>query len=186
MEFIALDTETGGLNAAECALLSIGAVPSWDAPPFLCYILPQGRLDPRAVEVNGYSPELWAKRGAVPLKLALWEFQRWLFGVRDRRYEIAAHNAGFDLMFMMAAEARTGINLDLPKIWHCTKILMKEAQEAGLYQGPTSHHLNDLGEVSGFWKGELRFEAHDALQDARCCMHGLLWLRSLTERRVAA
>ena len=61
-DFIALDTETGGLDAAECALLSIAAVPSWDAPPFSIHILPVGRIDSKAAEVNGYTPEGWQKK----------------------------------------------------------------------------------------------------------------------------
>jgi DNA polymerase III epsilon subunit-like protein len=131
-DFVAFDTETGGLNSAECALLSIAAVPSWDAPPFSVHILPAGRIDPKAAEVNGYTPELWAARGAMTPKNALFEFQRWLFEVRgDRRFDMAAHNAGFDLLFILAAQARTGVDLELPGVWHCTKILMQEKREGG-------------------------------------------------------
>lgn len=184
-DFIALDTETGGLDAAECALLSIAAVPSWDAPPFNIHVLPVGRIDAKAAEVNGYTPELWAKRGAVPPKVAMLELQRWLFEVlNDRRCDMAAHNAGFDLLFMSAVQARTGIDLALPGIWHCTKILMQEKREAGYGYWPKGCKLDDLGLVSGFWKMEPRSTAHDALQDARCCKHGLLWLRGLaTEKK---
>jgi DNA polymerase III epsilon subunit-like protein len=182
-DFISLDTETGGLDSAECALLSIAAVPSWDAPPFSVHILPVGRIDAVAAEVNGYTPELWAKKGAVPPKVAMLEFQRWLFEVRnDRRCDMAAHNAGFDLLFMSAVQARTGIDLSLPGIWHCTKILMQEKKEAG-YVMPKGCKLDDLGQVSGFWKQEERCKQHDALQDARCCRHGLLWLRALGKKK---
>ena len=119
-DFIALDTETGGLDAAECALLSIAAVPSWDAPPFSIHILPVGRIDSKAAEVNGYTPEGWQKKGAVPLKVAMLEMQRWLVDVRQGKlFEMAAHNAGFDVLFMLAAQARAGMDLELPGIWHC-------------------------------------------------------------------
>lgn len=186
-DFIALDTETGGLDSTECALLSIAAAPSWEAPPFHCYILPVGRLEKKALEVNGYTPELWAAHGAVTPKTALFEFQRWLAPHRHARFEMAAHNAGFDLLFIDAIQARTGIDLELPKIWHCTKTKMKDAEEAGLYV-PTvgrenKHHLDDLGRESGYWFDvEPRSTEHDALQDARCCKHGLLWLRSLQKK----
>ena len=184
-DFIAIDTETGGLDSTECALLSIAAVPSWDAPPFHVYILPVGRLEKKALEVNGYTPELWAARGALPEKHALWELQRWEHGI-GRRYQMAAHNAGFDLLFMEAVQARTGIYLDLPKIWHCTKTKMKDAEEAGLYvptQGREGkHHLDDLGRESGYWQIDPRNAEHDALQDARCCTHGLYWIRSLQKK----
>lgn len=186
-DFIAIDTETGGLDSTECALLSIAAVPSWDAPPFHVYIWPHGRMEKKAMEVNGYTQELWDERGALPLKQALWEFQRWLFPIlHERRFEMAAHNAGFDLLFMDAAQARTGIILDLPKIWHCTKIKMADAEESGLYV-PTpgrerKHHLDDLGRESGYWDIDPRNSEHDALQDAKCCKHGLLWIKSLQKK----
>lgn len=197
-DFVAFDTETGGLNSAECALLSIAAVPSWDAPPLSIHILPVGRIDPKAAEVNGYSAEEWARRGAVTPKVALLEFLRWLdltsverakeLGVPRLRFDMAAHNAGFDLLFILAAQARTGVELLLPGVWHCTKIKMEEGRREGLIVEPEiahpenekpGNHLNDLGRLSGFWELEPRSQAHDALQDARCCVHGLKWLRGL-------
>lgn len=185
-DFIALDTETGGLNAAECALLSIAAVPSWDAPPFSVCIFPVGRIDAKAAEVNGYTEALWHERGAVTPKNAMFAFQRWLFEIRgNRRFDMAAHNAGFDLLFMAAIQQRTGIDLELPGIWHCTKILMQEHRENGHGYWPKSCKLDDLGLVTGFWKKEPRSTAHDALQDARCCAHGLQWLRNLSEKKEA-
>lgn len=182
-DFIGLDTETGGLNAAECALLSIAAVPSWGGEPFSICVLPEGRIDAKAAEVNGYTPEEWVRRGAVTLKQGLWELQRWLFLMGDRRFEMAAHNAGFDLLFMQAAQGRTGIDLELPKVWHCTKTGMQEARWDGLITNEfvPSNHLNDLGRLSGFWELEPRSQAHEALQDARCCVHGLKWLRGLRD-----
>lgn len=183
-DFIALDTETGGLDSAECALLSIAAVPSWDAPPFSIHILPVGLIESKAAEVNGYTPELWAQKNAVTPKHALIEFQRWLFEVRgDRRFDMAAHNAGFDLLFMSAVQERTGIDLDLPGIWHCTKQKMQKMRGNGFGYWPQGCRLDDLGLVTGFWKQEPRSKEHDALQDARCCKHGLLWLRDAEKEK---
>lgn len=179
-DFIAFDTETGGLDSATCALLSIAAVPSWDAPAFHIHVLPVGRVEKKAAEVNGYTPELWEQRNAVTPKHALFELRRWLCEVTaHRRYDLAAHNAGFDALFLLAAQARTGIDLELPGIWHCTKIQMQGAEDRGLFVGNGKHHLDNLGQFSGFWNMEPRSAAHDALQDARCCKHGLLWLRNL-------
>lgn len=192
-DFIGFDTETGGLNAAECALLSIAAVPSWGAKPFSILIYPEGRIDPKAAEVNGYTPELWEARGAMPLKTAMLGFGYWLYelcmareaevGSTTWRYDMAAHNAGFDLLFILAAQARTGVDLELPGVWHCTKVGMQEARWNGLIpEEEKDNHLNDLGRLSGFWDLEPRAEAHDALQDARCCVHGLKWLRGLKKK----
>lgn len=192
-DFIGFDTETGGLNAGECALLSMAAVPSWGAKPFSIHVLPVGRIDPKAAEVNGYTPELWEARGAVPLKTAMLELLRWLYELRMTReaelhthfwrFDMAAHHAGFDVLFMLAAEERTGVRLDLPGVWHCTKIGMQEARWNGLIpEEEKDNHLDDLGRLSGFWDLEPRTEEHDALQDARCCVHGLKWLRGLKKK----
>lgn len=179
--FIALDTETGGLDSAECALLSIAAVPSWDAPPFNIYVLPVGLIEAKAAEVNGYTPELWEQKNAVPPKSALFELQLWLEARRleHKRFDMAAHNAGFDSLFMSAVQQRTGVDLELPGIWHCTKIKMQRMRENGFGYWPRGCRLDDLGLVTGFWKQETRSKEHGALQDARCCKHGLLWLRNL-------
>jgi DNA polymerase III epsilon subunit-like protein len=175
--FIALDTETGGLDSTECALLSIAAVPSWDAPSFQVLIMPEGRVEARAAEVNGYTPELWKKAGAVSLKVALLELRRWVFQYsRASGYDLAAHNAGFDALFLLAAQARTGIELELPGIWHCTQIQLKALREDGVLP-PGSNHLDDLGALSGFWEISPRAARHDALQDAECVRHGLRWIR---------
>ncbi len=175
--FIALDTETGGLDASTCALLSIAAVPSWEAPPFSIHILPVGRITAKAAAVNGYTPEEWARRGAVPLKVAAFEFQRWLFSLDSRRFDLAAHNAGFDALFILAFQQRTGVDLGLPGIWHCTKIKLQDLRADGILP-PGYNHLDDLGQRTGFWDLEPRATHHDALQDARCVQHALPWLRA--------
>lgn len=176
--FIALDTETGGLDSADCALLSIAAVPSWDAPAFQIYVLPVGRITAKAAEVNGYTPEKWAAFGAVPPKIAALEMQRWLYSIDHPEwgFDMAAHNAGFDSLFMYALRQRTGIYIEIPGVWHCTKIKLQELRDDGILPAG-GNHLDDLGEISGYWQTDPRSTAHDALQDARCCRHGLLWLR---------
>jgi DNA polymerase III epsilon subunit-like protein len=115
----------------------------------------------------------------VPEKVAAWEFRRWLDlnGKGWQRRELAAHNAGFDALFVLALEHRTGIDLELPKLWHCTKLKMQRLRELGVLPAKGGNRLDDLGELSGFWDLEPRAKEHDALQDARACRHGLLWLR---------
>ena len=182
--FIALDCETGGLNSAEDALLSIAAVPSWAAAPFEIYLIPVGRITAKAVETNGYTPEFWASLGAVTPKVAALELQRWLYNLEPPGggYDMAAHNAGFDSLFISALRERTGIDIEIPGIWHCTKIKLQELREEGILP-PGSNHLDDLGNLSGYWKTDPRGTTHEALQDARCCRHGLHWLRSLSGQK---
>jgi DNA polymerase III epsilon subunit-like protein len=176
-DFIVIDTETGGLDATECALLSVAAVPSWEAPPFVGYLLPVGRVEPYAAKVNGYTPENWQKKGARAPELVLTDLVLWLLNIGEgRQFDMAAHNAGFDALFMLAAQERSGISLGLPGIWHCTKIKLQALRENGTLP-PGRNRLDDLGELSGYWKAHPRSKAHDALEDARCCAHGLRWLR---------
>lgn len=184
-KFIAWDLETGGLNHRRCAPLSLAAVPSWDAPPLSVHILPEGDVDARAAQVNGYTPQLWRERGAVTLKQAMYQTQHWLsetllmLPLSERRMPVmAAHNAGFDSLFLSEAQATTGIMLWSALHWECTQRRLQDARDFGLLP-PGSNHLDDLGHLSGFWDREKRNAAHDALQDARCCGHGLRWLATL-------
>jgi DNA polymerase III epsilon subunit-like protein len=180
--FIAIDTETGGLDASECALLSIAAMPSWDAEPFHIRLMPVGRVEKKAAAVNGYTPEKWAALGELPPKFAAFEFQRWLAGLERRRFTLAAHNAGFDALFMLAWQHRTGVDFALPGIWQCTKIKLEGLRSDGLLP-PGSNNLDTLGTLTGFWDLHPRTLEHDALQDARCVAHSLPWL---LEKRNAA
>jgi DNA polymerase III epsilon subunit-like protein len=106
---------------------------------------------------------------------------QWLWAYMNRVvwgsgcWEIVAHNAGFDALFFMNAAARTGMP-SWVMTWGCTKIKMQVLRERGVLPAEGSNSLNELGKLSGFWNMEKRAAAHDALQDARCCKHGMLWL----------
>ncbi|NBV89298.1 MAG: 3'-5' exonuclease, partial [Betaproteobacteria bacterium] len=104
---IAVDTETGGFESQveTHALLSIAAVASWGCPPFYVKIQPDGLIDPGAAAKNGYTPERWAD--ALPVKVALLEFQRWLHesGAKEKGAVPLAHNAGFDRTWLRHREA---------------------------------------------------------------------------------
>lgn len=181
MNYLAIDTETGGLDASACALLSIAAIPSWDAPPFSAYIDPVGRIDAKAAEVNGYTPENWKKKGAAPLKTTAFLFLHWLhLHGKGQRFELVAHNAGFDALFVLAFQHLTGVDFQLPGLWHCTKIQLQELRDDGTLPAG-SNSLNALGTLSGYWDTDPRTSEHDALQDARCALHGFAWLREKRE-----
>jgi DNA polymerase III epsilon subunit-like protein len=186
-DFIAVDVETGGLDAAECAVLSIAAVASWEGvPPFQVFVLPgEGlRVDPEAARVNGYSEDAWKKRGAVSEEEAVKWWRAWLLRVRAMRPGVvfAAHNAGFDALFMLALAGRTKGGLGLERAWVCTRGMLEAARGRG-WLPAGRNRLDDLGEVCGFWRGEARVKEHDALQDARCCRAGLLFLRELAAKK---
>ncbi|HQR49142.1 MAG TPA: ribonuclease T [Steroidobacteraceae bacterium] len=119
---IALDVETGGFNAGTDALLEIAAVviemtPFGElrpGPNFRYHVQPfQGsRIDPASLAVNGIDPH-HPLRPALPEKEALTQlFREIRKAVRDTgctRAILVGHNAAFDLGFVNAAVARTGI-----------------------------------------------------------------------------
>lgn len=119
---VVVDVETGGFNAATDALLELaavfiqidpdgrvrrGATHSWHVQPF-----EGSRMDPASLEVTGIDPH-HPLRPAIPERDAL---QRLFREVRQalrvhlcRRAILVGHNAAFDLAFLNAAVARTGL-----------------------------------------------------------------------------
>lgn len=119
---VVVDVETGGFNAATDALLEIAAVMVNISPDgsltrgtthnFHVQPFAGSRLEPAALAVNGIDPD-HPLRPALPEKEAL---QRIFREVRTalrtqgcRRAILVGHNAAFDLGFLNAAVARTGI-----------------------------------------------------------------------------
>src|SRR5690606_23450431 len=119
---VVVDVETGGFQAGTDALLEIAAVIVEIAPDgrvrrgashaFHVKPFEGARLDPASLEVNGIDP--WH-----PLRPAIDEadaLQRLFREIRTairahgcRRAILVGHNAAFDLGFLNAAVARTGI-----------------------------------------------------------------------------
>jgi hypothetical protein len=110
MDYIALiiDLETGSFTPKDGALIEIGYAylrPDLEVEHLdSIYILPQpGKVVSKgAADVNGYTPELWEERGAVPLEQAVATLtQRW-HAVCPRPLRFAGSNCGFDIRFMEA------------------------------------------------------------------------------------
>ena len=59
------------------------------------------------------------------------------------------------------------------------------AQDRGAVDASVPASLDSLGAISGFWETEPRTAAHDALQDARCALHGYLYLIDLATLQTA-
>jgi ribonuclease T len=169
---VVVDVETGGFNARTDALLEIGAVMlRMDNKGFLAidkilstHVQPfdGANLDPASLKINGINP--WHPlRIALPEKDALEylfkEIRKILKVNKCKRAILVGHNACFDLNFLNAAVARTGIkrnpfhpfsNLDtvtLGAVVYGQTVLSRAVQAA------------DLG-----WEEEA---AHSARYDAR-------------------
>ncbi len=181
MNLIAIDTETGGTRSGRHALLSIGAVVSWDTinTTFLRHLLPADgyTIEPEAARINGYTPELWSQRGAIPLDHAMSDLSHFLADAfRDRpQARLLAHNAGFDRAFLDEASVICGILLPIRHAWRCSMDKLGTLMDRGLIPEGKAK-LDRLGELSGQWDPGQRQPVHDALHDALACLRGYQWL----------
>lgn len=179
MQFIATDTETGGVYPAIHALLSIGACCSWSPDTFLGYITPESQpgktVCAEAAAKNGYTPEKWAALGAQSLAEVFPQFLAWIKARKAERpaAKIVCHNLAFDRSFFSEAERVTGYEIPHRHDWRCSQVKFGELMDAGLIEHGSSA-LDRLIELSG-WTG-LRLDEHDALQDAQATLHGYTWL----------
>ncbi len=119
---VVVDCETGGFNCATDALLEIaGVILSLDPDGnmrrsetwrFHVQPFPGGRMDPASLAVNGIDPH-HPLRPALPERDALGRlFKEVRTALKDSgctRAILVGHNAAFDLGFLNAAVARTGI-----------------------------------------------------------------------------
>ena len=119
---VVVDVETGGFNAATDALLEIAAVIiGMDDSGMLVpeevrstHVIPfeNSILDPKSLEVNGIDPyhPLRAARNESDALGFIFKPIREAVNERDcNRAILVGHNAFFDLSFLNAAVARTGI-----------------------------------------------------------------------------
>ncbi|TVO74884.1 ribonuclease T [Sedimenticola selenatireducens] len=119
---VVVDVETAGFNAETDALLEIAAVIlTMDDDGFLhptpCHAahvqpFPGANLEPKALEFNGIDPD-HPFRNALPEKEALNDLftpiRKAVKASECNRAILVGHNAFFDLGFLNAAVARTGI-----------------------------------------------------------------------------
>jgi len=119
---VVVDLETGGFNSTTDALLEIAAVLlDFDDAGNLqmidrqrCHVqpFPGANLEPASLEVNGIDPN-HPLRPAIPegdaLQRIFRDIRTQLKAVDCKRAVLVGHNAHFDLGFLNAAIARTGI-----------------------------------------------------------------------------
>ena len=168
---VVIDVETGGFLSATDALLEIAAViievdsdgrvrrgqtHAWHVQPF-----EGARLDPASLEVTGIDP-FHPLRPAIPELAALQRmFREVRHAIRNhncRRAILVGHNAAFDLGFLNAAIARTGIKRSPFHPFSC----FDTATLAGVALGQTV--LARATAVMGIeWDNE---SAHSAAYDA--------------------
>lgn len=177
MPLVAIDTETGGLDPRENPLLSVSLIEVDEnlnpKRSLNLFILPEeGKvITPEAVKVNGYTPELWAERGALTLTQAFNRLAGWL----PRGSEMLAHNAPFDKGFIAAGEKTTGIDLRTSRHWRDSMIAFLFVTDA-LGLRTRGCGLGELAKISGHWGKDYQRGAHQASDDALACAAGYKWL----------
>jgi len=167
---VVVDVETGGFNAETDALLEIAAIPIHMNEEGLVYPgelvaahvepFPGANLDPSALAFTGIDPH-HPLRLAVPeaaaLKKIFEPIRRAVTGSGCSRAILVGHNSAFDLNFLKAAVARTGIKRN-PFHQFST---FDTVTLAGLAYGQTV--LARAVEAAGIeWNGR---EAHSAIYD---------------------
>jgi DNA polymerase III epsilon subunit-like protein len=111
---IVVDVETTGTNPQKHSLVSIGAV-DFNKPDRQfyeeCRIWKEAHIDPRALEINGFSREEIVDAAKKTDKEIVQEFLNWI-GKEDRM--LIGHNPGNDRDFLRYTAERYHLNWDLP------------------------------------------------------------------------
>jgi ribonuclease T len=168
---VVVDCETGGFNSATDALLEIagvlltldddGVLRRGETWRFHVQPFPDSRMDPASLAVNGIDP-YHPLRPALPERDALGRlFKEVRTAIKESdctRAILVGHNAAFDLNFMNAAVARTGIKRNPFHPFSC----FDTATLAGVAFGQTV--LSRAALAAGLeWEKE---SAHSAVYDA--------------------
>jgi ribonuclease T len=168
---VVVDCETGGFNSATDALLEIagvlltldddGVLRRAETWRFHVQPFPDSRMDPASLAVNGIDP-YHPLRPALPERDALGRlFKEVRTAVKESgctRAILVGHNAAFDLAFLNAAVARTGIKRNPFHPFSC----FDTATLAGVAFGQTV--LSRAALAAGLeWEKE---SAHSAVYDA--------------------
>ena len=159
-EFVAFDLETTGLSAQNDVIIEIGGVLFRDGQAvesFQSFVDPHRKLTPKITELTGITDAMLV--GAPDIEEALPKFLEFC-GNRP----LVAHNADFDVSFIVAACQRQNIDYNPTSI--DTLILSQN-----LMPHLSKHKLNIVADALSLPE----FNHHRASDDAKTC--GLLYLR---------
>jgi DNA polymerase III alpha subunit (gram-positive type) len=116
MKLVFLDTETTGLDHTKHEIIEIAVVVMENGvrtKQIECKIKPQRieTAEPKALEINGYSEELWKDAGSWTKETSL--------EIREiiQNSMIVGHNPMFDMRFIEAACTRFGVRLPLRPVF---------------------------------------------------------------------
>jgi len=160
---IALDTETGGLDATKNPILSF-ALYAPGITPFYAQVWGDPNLcDVKALQINGLDPTAGRQLADIIL-----EFNNWHAEIGAPKFEVIGHNVGpFDMPFIKQ------LNLPCKFDYHYRDTLVAAAllKDSGKIQ-LEKLNLKACCEYFG-----ITYDAHNALEDARASYE--LWHKCL-------
>ncbi len=192
-ERFGIDLETGGFEPRKHAILGIGC---WwgmreNGRPRLevFRVLVQRQIgtivETAAAEKNGWrGDEDWEDRGAVPLRVAIFQLLEWVGGLQRKlggaRLVPVAHNVFHDRQFLEHGLMHCGggshplerWHEHVSKHWRCSMLTLGAAMDAGMVPDG-SHSLDRLIDLMG---GKRREGFHDPREDAAHAVQGYDWL----------
>jgi DNA polymerase III epsilon subunit-like protein len=160
-----VDTETGGLDALNHALLQIGGHDPQSGSRFNVHIRKPDHLDvtPEASKVNGW-PHSHEGRLQRPEAEAIKMFLEWLALVKGE--VIVAHNAAFDARFLFAALSRAQLPMEALPRFGCTQEQARQLRRIG---GLPVRSLSLTSILKDLVPTYTRPDVHDAAEDAYAC-----------------
>jgi DNA polymerase III epsilon subunit-like protein len=165
---IVVDTETGGLDPARHALLSVAAVDSTTGDAFTALIRPnpEWECDAQALAKNGLTLDFLEKNGRAETDV-MQDLSLWL---GERRFAlISGCNVAFDLSFLRAAYQRCGLTWPMS---HRTVDLQAaawlayESRALALPEGKDGLPRLSLDHIAAALGYSRTGATHDALEDA--------------------
>jgi DNA polymerase III epsilon subunit family exonuclease len=154
--YTALDFETTGLDGGADRIVEIGAVRfdrQSESGAFSALVNPGFLIDPRVTAINGISNDMLEGQPSEETELP-----KLISFLEDS--VVIAHNAPFDVGFLVAACKR--LNLTLPPFLVLDTLTLARR----ILPGRRSYALQSLGESFALVSGQ----SHRALDDARLCM----------------
>lgn len=184
MKEIVLDVETGGFDPKSDALVSVSAavVPELGQPLqeiITVYLRPTpgAAVGEGSIAINGYNPDLWEERGAVNLLPGMSMLHDWmLMATEGEGATVIAHNAQFDAKFIEHYQLVAGIQLPILR-WWCSCDNFRTFCRRNRIRARNAK-LDTLGALCGCWEEGKRPSVHEADDDVKATVAGVLWMRA--------
>ena len=179
---LVIDTETGGFNPNDHALLSVAAVDSTTGDAFTAIIRPSPEwiCEPQALAKNGLTFDFLEKNGR-PEREVIQDLSLWM---GERRFHILAGcNVGFDVLFLTAAFHRQGAAWPMGKMIDLQAAAWLANECGGIdlpigKDGQPRLSLDHIAATLGFARSG---KTHNALEDALLTLSCLNLLPSRLE-----